>query len=278
MRDLAGKTAFVTGGASGIGLAMGRGLAEAGMRVMLADIEAKPLQQAIDAFKGNLPEVRGIVCDVRDYGAVEHAAHMTVEAFGKVHVVCNNAGVSGASGADNISLQDWRWVIDINLMGVVHGVKAFLPLLKSHGEGGHIVNTASMAGFLSGTGFGAYTASKFAVVGISEALATELEPQGIGVSVLCPGWVATRISESRRNWPEEYGVPPPKGPLSEQFAELVRNGMAPSDVAALVLKGIQDNELYVFTHPDMRPWLEKRVGRFLAAYRNLGVAPQEIAG
>jgi NAD(P)-dependent dehydrogenase (short-subunit alcohol dehydrogenase family) len=126
MRDLKGKTAFVTGGASGIGLAVGRALAEAGMRVMLADIEAKPLEQAIDAFKGNLPEVRGVVCDVRDYAAVERAAQMTVEAFGKVHVVCNNAGVSGASGADNISLQDWRWVIDINMMGVVHGVKAFL--------------------------------------------------------------------------------------------------------------------------------------------------------
>jgi NAD(P)-dependent dehydrogenase (short-subunit alcohol dehydrogenase family) len=276
MRDLKGKTAFVTGGASGIGLAVGRALAEAGMRVMLADIEAKPLEQAIDAFKGNLPEVRGVVCDVRDYAAVERAAQMTVEAFGKVHVVCNNAGVSGASGADNISLQDWRWVIDINMMGVVHGVKAFLALLKSHGEGGHIVNTASMAGLLGGTGFGAYTASKFAVVGISEALAAELEPQGIGVSILCPGWVATRISEGRRNWPKEYGAPPPKGPLSEQFAELVRNGMAPSDVAALVVKGIQDNELYIFTHPDMRPWLENRVDRFLAAYRKLGPVPQEI--
>ena len=109
MRDLAGKAAFVTGGASGIGLAVGRALAEAGMRVMLADIEAKPLEQAIDAFKGNLPEVRGVVYDVRDYAAVERAAQMTVEAFGKVHVVCNNAGVGGAAGADNISLQDWRW-------------------------------------------------------------------------------------------------------------------------------------------------------------------------
>ena len=147
MNDLAGKTAFVTGGASGIGLAMGRAFAEAGMRVMLADIEPKPLQQALEALQGNLPEVRGVLCDVRDYDAVERAAHMTVEAFGKVHVVCNNAGVSGAAGADNISLQDWRWVIDINLMGVVHGVKAFVPLLKTHGEGGHIVNTASMAGF-----------------------------------------------------------------------------------------------------------------------------------
>ena len=275
MRDLVGKTAFVTGGASGIGLAIGRAFAEAGMRVMLADIEAKPLEQAIEAFQGNPPEVRGVVCDVRDYAEVERAARMTVEAFGKVHVVCNNAGVTGGAGTENISLQDWQWVIDINLMGVVHGVKAFLPLLKIHGEGGHIVNTASMAGFLSDTGFGAYTASKFAVVGISDALSTELEPQGIGVSILCPGWVATRISESRRNWPNEYGVPPSRGPLAERFAELVRSGMAPSDVAALVLNAVQNNELYIFTHPDMRPWLEKRVDRFLAAYRKLG-APQEI--
>src|SRR5262249_46510934 len=122
MNDLAGKTAFVTGGASGIGLAMGRAFAEAGMRVMLADIEPKPLQHALEALQGNLPEVRGVLCDVRDYDAVERAAHMTVKAFGN-------------AGADNISLQDWRWVIDINLMGVVHGVKAFVPLLKTHGEG-----------------------------------------------------------------------------------------------------------------------------------------------
>ena len=178
MRDLEGKTAFVTGGASGIGLAMGRAFAEAGMRVMLADIEAKPLEQTVAAFKGNLAEVRGVVCDVRDYDDVERAAQVTIDAFGKVHVLCNNAGVSGARGADNISLQDWRWTIDVNLMGVVHGLKAFLPLLQSHGEGGHIVNTASMAGFLP-FGFGAYCATKFAVIGISEALAIELEPQGV---------------------------------------------------------------------------------------------------
>src|SRR6516225_8394141 len=191
--------------------------------------------------------------------------------------LCNNAGVSGAAGADNISLQDWRWVIDINLMGVVHGVKAFVPLLKTHGEGGHIVNTASMAGFLGGTGFGAYTASKFAVVGISEALAMELEPHGIGVSVLCPGWVATNITESRRNWPKDYGSPPPRaiGPLAEQIAELVRNGMPPSEVAAMVLNAVRDNELYIFTHADMRAPLEARFDRFLSAYRKLGPAPQE---
>ena len=279
MLDFHGKTAFVTGGASGIGLGLGRALAKAGARVMLADIEEEALNEAVASLTGgDLPEVRGIVCDVRDYAAVERAAEAVIDAFGKVHVVCNNAGVGGRSGADSISLLDWRWVIDINLMGVVHGVRAFLPYLKSHGEGGHIVNTASMAGFLTGTGFGPYTATKFAVVGLSEALHAELAPQGIGVSVLCPGWVNTRITESRRNWPKEYGEPPAPRPglLEEHIVELVRTGMDPSAVAALVLAAIRDSELYVFTHPHMRPPLEARVENFLTAYRKLGPAPQEL--
>jgi NAD(P)-dependent dehydrogenase (short-subunit alcohol dehydrogenase family) len=281
MLDVHGKAAFVTGGASGIGLALGRALAEAGARVMLADIEEKALEDAVAGLKGgNLPEVRGVICDVRDYQAVERAAQAAIEAFGKIHIVCNNAGVGGRSGADGISLQDWRWVIDINLMGVVHGVRAFLPHLTSHGEGGHIVNTASMAGFLPGTGFGPYTATKFAVVGLSEALRDELAPKGIGVSVLCPGWVRTRITESRRNWPTEYGEPPaPRTGLVEQhITELVRTGMDPAAVAALTLAAIRTNELYVFTHPHMRPSLETRVENFLAAYRKLGPAPQEKQG
>ena len=278
MLDFHGKAAFVTGGASGIGLALGRALAEAGARVMLADIEERALAEAVASLQGeNLAEVRGIICDVRDYQAVERAAQAAIDAFGKVHIVCNNAGVGGRSGADSISLQDWRWVIDINLMGVVHGVRAFLPHLVSHGEGGHIVNTASMAGFLPGTGFGPYTATKFAVVGLSEALRAELAPQGIGVSVLCPGWVRTRITESRRNWPKEYGEPPAPRPglIDQHIAELVRTGMEPNAVAALTLAAIRDNELYVFTHPHMRPPLEARVESFLAAYRKLGPAPQE---
>ncbi|HJS84971.1 MAG TPA: SDR family NAD(P)-dependent oxidoreductase [Acetobacteraceae bacterium] len=278
MLDFHGKAAFVTGGASGIGLGLGRALAEAGARVMLADIEEKALNEAVESLKGdNLPEVHGIACDVRDYQAVERAAQAAIEAFGKVHIVCNNAGVGGRSGADGISLQDWRWVIDINLMGVVHGVRAFLPHLTSQGEGGHILNTASMAGFLPGAGFGPYTATKFAVVGLSEALHVELAPHGIGVSVLCPGWVRTRITESRRNWPKEYGEPPaPRpGPIEEHIAELVRTGMEPSAVAALALAAIRNNELYVFTHPHMRPPLEARIERFLTAYCKLGPAPQE---
>ena len=272
MRDIAGKTAFITGGASGIGLAMGRAFAEAGARVVLADIETAALDKAVAGFTGNLPEVRGVQCDVADYASVERAAQAATDAFGKVHIVCNNAGVSGTFGAEAINLKDWRWVLDINLMGVVHGVRAFLPLIKSHGEGGHIVNTASMAGFLPGVGFSAYTASKAAVVGLSEALALELAPQGIGVSVLCPGWVNTAIIDSRRNWPKEYGPPPPPatGAIAERAAALVRSGMEPSRVGAFVVDAVRNNQVYIFTHPEMRPMLEERVNGFLGAYRKLG--------
>ena len=164
MRELAGKTAFVTGGASGIGLALGRAFAEAGMKVMLADIETDALSAAVNSLHNFGPDVRGVVCDVTDPGSVERAADASYEAFGQVHVVCNNAGVAGGGGIDDIPLDDWRWVLDVNLMGVLHGIRTFLPHIRAHGEGGHIVNTASMAGMVSGLGFGPYSASKFAVV------------------------------------------------------------------------------------------------------------------
>ena len=146
VRELAGRTAFVTGGASGIGLALGRALAEAGMQIMLADIEPAPLATAVESLKGIGPDVRGVVCDVADPGSVDHAAKMSFEAFGKVHLICNNARVVSSGGIDNISLGEWRWVMDVNMMGVLHGIHAFLPHMRAHGEGGHILNTASMAG------------------------------------------------------------------------------------------------------------------------------------
>src|SRR6266481_7940887 len=199
MRELSGKTAFITGGASGIGLALGHAFAKAGMKVMLADVETGALEQAVDGLRDVGPEARGIHCDVADAGSVERAAQATIDAFGHVHVVCNNAGVVAAGGIDNISLDNWRWVIDVNLMGVVHGIRTFLPHLRAHGEGGHIVNTASMAGMNGGLGFSPYTASKFAVVAMSEGLATQLMPHGIGVTVLCPSFVRTRIGEDRKS-------------------------------------------------------------------------------
>jgi NAD(P)-dependent dehydrogenase (short-subunit alcohol dehydrogenase family) len=271
MRELAGKAAFVTGGAGGIGLALGTAFAQAGMKVMLADIETEALAEAVKSLQDFAPNVRGVACDVADPISVERAANASCEAFGNVHVVCNNAGVAAAGGIDNISLDNWRWVLDVNLMGVLHGIRTFLPHIRAHGEGGHIINTASMAGMNSGLGFSPYVASKFAVVGMSEGLATQLKPFGIGVSVLCPGFVRTRIGESGRNRPQRYGAtqtPDPASPaglLLAQITERLQSGLDPADVAARVLAAIRDDELYVFTHPEMRGELEVRFAAIMAA-------------
>ena len=272
MRDFLGKTVFVTGGASGIGLALGRAFARAGMNVMLADIEAAPLATATDALRCE-GTVRGIVCDVADASSMKTAASATIDAFGKVHIVCNNAGVAGGSGIENISLETWRWVLDVNLTGVLHGIETFLPLIRAHGEGGHIVNTASMAGLQSNLGFSPYVASKFAVVAMSEGLAKQLSPLDIGVTVLCPGFVRTNIWESARNRPARYGaVERPDhdtaaGKLRTHLADLGAAGLHPDDVADQVLHAVRNNELYVFTHagPDWRAEIAERFNTILAA-------------
>jgi NAD(P)-dependent dehydrogenase (short-subunit alcohol dehydrogenase family) len=273
MQDLVGKTAFVTGGASGIGLALGRAFVEAGIKVMLADIEAEALTGAVRALQGTGPGVRGVICDVADPASVDDAANAAYQTFGTVHVVCNNAGVGGGSGVDAISLDTWRWVLDVNLMGVLHGIRTFLPHIRAHGEGGHIVNTASMAGMNSGLGFSPYAASKFAVVNMSEGLAKTVAPLGIGVTVLCPGFVRTRIWESGRNRPERYGpalTPDPTSEAGRLLAKLVeygQSGLDPSDVAAQVLHAVRGNELYVFTHhsAEWRAELKERFDTILTA-------------
>jgi NAD(P)-dependent dehydrogenase (short-subunit alcohol dehydrogenase family) len=208
---------------------------------------------------------------VADAESVERAAQAAFDAFGNVHVVCNNAGVAAGGGIDHISLDNWRWVIDVNLMGVLHGIKSFLPHIRAHGEGGHIVNTASMAGMQGGLGFSPYGASKFAVVSMSEGLGLQLKPHGIGVSVLCPSYVRTRIGESGRNRPERYGQSRPLDPASPaaaMVAEIARQleaGLEPDAVAARVLAAIQNDELYIFTHPGMRAEVEARFAAILAA-------------
>jgi NAD(P)-dependent dehydrogenase (short-subunit alcohol dehydrogenase family) len=271
MRELAGKTAFVTGGASGIGLALGRAFAQAGMKVMLADIEADALPAAVESLRDIGTDVRGVTCDVADAASVKRAAEASYAAFGNVHVVCNNAGVAGGSGIDDISLDTWRWVLDVNLMGVLHGVRAFLPHIRAHGEGGHIVNTASMAGLQSGLGFSPYATSKFAVVAMSEGLAMQLKPLGIGVTVLCPGFVRTHISGSARNRPEHYGparAPDPASPagrLAAESARLQQAGLDPADIAAQTLTAIREDELYVFTHPEMHDEVKERFAAIVAA-------------
>jgi NAD(P)-dependent dehydrogenase (short-subunit alcohol dehydrogenase family) len=193
MHDLNGRTAFVTGGASGIGLALGRACAEAGMKVMLADVEAGALDEAVKNLRDVTSDVRGVACDVADAESVERAAQATFDAFGRVHVVCNNAGVAARGGIEDISLDNWRWVIDVNLMGVLHGIRSFLPHIRAHGEGGHIVNTASMAGLTAAGQITSYVMTKHAVVGLSLALRSEAVSRGVGVLAVCPGAVETPI-------------------------------------------------------------------------------------
>jgi NAD(P)-dependent dehydrogenase (short-subunit alcohol dehydrogenase family) len=222
------------------------------MKVMLADIETSALDIAVESLRAFGPNVRGVPCDVADPTSVEGAAHATYQAFGNVHVLCNNAGVAAAGGIDTISLDNWRWVLDVN---VLHGIRAFLPHIRGHGEGGHIVNTASMAGFNGGLGFSPYVASKFAVVGMSEGLSMQLQPHGIGVTVLCPSFVRTRIGDSGRNRQRRYGEAPvldpssPAAGLVADIAQRIEAGLDPPTVAARVLSAIRKTN---FTYSRIR--------------------------
>lgn len=245
------------------------------MKVMLADIERHALKAAIETLRRAHPsrEIRGIVCDVSDSESVRQAAQEAINAFGNIHLLCNNAGVAGGSGIDDISIETWRRVLDVNLMGVVNGIKAFLPHIRAHGEGGHVVNTASMAGLNSDLGLSPYSASKFAVVNISEGLAKQVSALGIGVTVVCPGFVRTRIVDSTRDRPERYGSvtqPHPasaSGKLASQQAVLAEAGLDPMAVASQVLTAIRENHLYVFTHTEgeWRNDLQERFNRIRRA-------------
>jgi NAD(P)-dependent dehydrogenase (short-subunit alcohol dehydrogenase family) len=271
MREFKGKTAFVTGGASGIGLAMAKAFAENGMNVMLADVEQNALDSALKDLNQYGNHVHGVACDVADPDSVERAAQATFTAFGKVHILCNNAGVAAGSGIDSISTESWRWVVDVNLMGVVYGVRSFLPHMRAHGEGGHIVNTASMAGMVSDMGFSPYAATKFAVVAMSEGLRPQIQPFGIGVSVLCPFFVRTNIGDAGRNRQQRYGQMPtpdpgsPAAAMLEEIRKQIAAGLDPAEVAARVVAAIEKEELYIFTHPNMGEFVEARFAAIEAA-------------
>jgi NAD(P)-dependent dehydrogenase (short-subunit alcohol dehydrogenase family) len=251
MRELGGRVAVVTGGASGIGRALAQRFAADGMRIVLADIEAEPLAQTVAELGADGAEVVGVVADVASAADVEAVRDRALEAFGAVHVVCNNAGVGGG-GIVGAPLALWEWTIGVNLMGVVHGVHTFLPLLLEQDEG-HIVNTASLAGLGGVAGLGIYCTTKFAVVGLSESLHHDLAARGsaVGVSVLCPGFVQTRIGESSRNAPPalEEWVAGPEAQATIQFANaLAAAGIPPPDVADAVRDAIVDGRFYVVPH------------------------------
>ncbi|MDE0054576.1 MAG: SDR family NAD(P)-dependent oxidoreductase [Gammaproteobacteria bacterium] len=254
MRDVAGKVAFVTGGASGIGLAMVRSFCAADMKVAIADIEKRALDAAVASFAHSNAHVIGLRVDVTDRDAMAHAADETERAFGKVHVVCNNAGVGIAGPIEEVSYDDWDWVMGVNLHGVINGVQTFVPRIVAHGEGGHIVNTASLAGHVAVPGLSVYNTTKFAVVGLSETMRAELASQNISVSVLCPGFVDTNIFTSERNRPDALRVQPGSDPQPmnlEAYAKFLDGMLDPSIVGDMTLHAIQQDEAYIFTHPDI---------------------------
>jgi NAD(P)-dependent dehydrogenase (short-subunit alcohol dehydrogenase family) len=260
--DLKNKVAFITGGASGLGLSMARAFGKEGMKVMLADIDEQAMAAAKADLEGRQVQVATVRCDVTDRGSVKSAALQTIADFGKVHVVCNNAGVAVGGPLGTVRERDWDWIIDVNLKGVVYGTEVFAPLIRSHGEGGHFVNTASMAGIIAPPLMEPYTATKFAVVAMSEGWAVQLAPFNIGVSVLCPGFVRTLIHESWRNKQAAYGGAVPNdagvGESAAQAAANVLGGIDPDVVGARVVEGIQANELHIFTHREMRAFAEMR--------------------
>lgn len=274
MQELTGRTAVVTGAASGIGRALARRFGAEGMNVVLADIEDAPLAEATESLAADGVEVLAVPTDVRDADALDHLARVSIERFGTVHLLCNNAGVGGGGPMHELAIADWKWVLDVNLNGVVNGIHAFLPHLYAHGEAAHVVNTASMAGWFGWPGMGPYCASKFAVVGLSECLFHETRGTNVGVSVLCPGWVDTNIADSGRNRP---GAPQGAITGSTEGAELVRqlisNGLAPAVVADAVVDAIRSDRFWVLTHPDMAAGARGRLEGALA-----GRNPGELAG
>jgi NAD(P)-dependent dehydrogenase (short-subunit alcohol dehydrogenase family) len=270
MKELRDKVAFITGGASGLGLGMAKAFGREGMKVVIADIEEAALQRAVQELRDSQVRAEGVLCDVSSRGALREAALKTIATFGKVHVVCNNAGVAVGGPLGSVAERDWDWVMDVNLMGVVYGTEVFAPLIESHGEGGHFVNTASMAGMLGIPNVEPYCATKFAVVAMSEGWAGQLAGKNIGVSVLCPGFVQTRIHESFRNKPSRYGVQDTVsvglGETRAQTAAMVNAGIPIEPVANRVVEAIKDNDLYIFTHPEFRAAVQMRFANIMAAF------------
>ncbi|MGA3402887.1 MAG: SDR family NAD(P)-dependent oxidoreductase [Acetobacteraceae bacterium] len=264
MQDIAGKVAFVTGAANGIGLGICRALARAGAHVALADIQPEPLERARSEIAALGVRAIALPLDVSDADAVARAADSVEAAFGNVHIVCNNAGIS----LGNVSLLEmtpaqWNWIFGVNLFGVVNGVQVFVPRIRRHGEGGHIVNTASMAGLQvhpAIPGIGAYAMTKHGVIALSEALAMELQGSGIGLSVLCPAQVDTTLYDSGQRRPERFG-----GRYQRSDLDAARKrsaaGLSADAVGEHVVHAIRHDEYFIFTHPEARTRVEERHAR-----------------
>lgn len=268
MKNLSGKTAVITGAGSGIGAGLAQAFAEVGVNLALLDIEADRLSQTEESLAGWGIQVAAFPVDVSDRDDMKKAAANVAATFGDIHILCNNAGV-GYAGVplDQVPDQDWDWVVGVNLMGVFNGVQAFLPLIKAQGDPGHIVNTASIGGHhvMPDWGHGVYSTTKFAVVGLSEALADDLADHAIGVSVLCPAAVDTAIYDGGRNRPDRFGGPFDR-PADHPLVGALKDGMTPVEAGRWVVRAIEDEQFYIFTHPHTQAFIDRRHDRLLAAY------------
>ena len=272
MKEFRGKVAVVTGAASGIGRAIAERLAAEGMTLVLADIEEQALAKVEGDLKAKGTTALAVPTDVSKAGDVEALAKKTIDAFGAVHVVCNNAGVGPPGGPMwERTVADWQWVLGANLWGVIHGIRTFIPIMRAQDTEGHIVNTASMAGLASAPWMGIYNVTKHAVVTLSETLYQELALMGVNVkvSVLCPAWVDTRLMDADRNRPAELQNPAQEAggaqpdPIREVIRQLLATGLSPEQVAEDVFKAIRDEKLYILTHPEFKEAIRTRMENIL---------------
>ncbi len=265
-----GEVAFITGGASGIGLGTAKILAAEGMSIALADIEEGALQRAVEEITSAGGTAAPFVVDVKDRQAMAAAKDAVLGQFGKVNLIFNNAGVNAMAPIDELTYDDWDWVMGVNLDGVINGVMAFVHELKKHGTDAHIVSTASVGGLVGMPNLAIYNTTKFGVVGLSEALRADLRESGVGVSVLCPGLVKTNLATSERNRPGNEGKDfemPGDDPMSAM-------GMDPQEIGKAVLDAVRGRDFFICTHPEFKDVIKQRNAALEAAFK--GEAPQDV--
>ena len=281
MSEFAGKTIVISGGAEGIGLSIAMAMGKQGMNVVLGDIDSEQLKLAEAELQQAGVEVLTAQMDVTKLEQWQALADQAIERFGKIHMLVNNAGVGGGTGSiEQTDNNEWRWVMDVNLMGVINGTQVMVPHIKQHGEGGWLLNVASMAGMGGVPYGGAYTASKVAVVGMSESWYAELQQHNIQVSVLCPAFVKTRINLSMRNKQSDYKtggakkeITPQQAAMAAHMQKIIDNGLPVEIVGERVVEALKAKELYIFTHPNYRPTTQARAKAIDAAFERAAASP-----
>jgi NAD(P)-dependent dehydrogenase (short-subunit alcohol dehydrogenase family) len=269
MRDIKGKTAIVTGAGSGIGLGIAKALAHAGANIVLADLRPGPLEAARSEIETIGARTIAVTTDVSDPESVAAAGKAALDAFGGLHIAVNNAGVAmHGTPIEQVALEEWEWVIGVNVKGVINGIRTFVPMIRSHGQGGHVINTGSISSLFvrEGRNQGAYAMTKYAVLALSEALEQELAGSGIGVSVLCPGGVTTSIFDSAATRPDRFGGSYRRPQQEAMKSASSAAALAPQIVGRRVLQAIQDNEFYILTHTGERDVITARFDRIKAAF------------